>query len=125
MSKVMKQTTDNTEISTASTEVTSKYKQERQQRIEELSKKYSCTEPSTMLVSKRTARWVELYKATNTLWSDISDLCECDNPNCDIDDICDKHLATTIGVLQDFLLDRIKMSVYENMSGAYWQEGLV
>lgn len=121
----MTQTKENRErVNTVSTEA-SKYKEVYRQRIEELSKEYSCTEASAMLVSKRTARWVELFKETNKLWGDISDLCECDNPNCDIDDICDKHLAPTIGVLQDFILDRIKMSVYENISGAYWENGLV
>lgn len=121
----MTQTKGNTErVNTVSTEA-SKYKEVYRQRIEELSKEYSCTEASAMLVSKRTARWVELFKETNKLWGDISDLCECDNPNCDIDDICDNNLAPTIGVLQDFILDRIKMSVYENISGAYWENGLV
>lgn len=121
----MTQTKENTErVNTVSTEV-SKYKDEYRQRIEKLSEKYSCKETSEMGVSKRTARWVELYKATDTLWSDISDLCECDNPNCDIDDICDKHLATTIGVLQDFILDRIKLSIYENIAGAYPKQALL
>ena len=121
----MTQAKENTErVNTVSTEV-SKYKEVYRQRIEKLSKEYSCTEASAMLVSKRTARGVELFKETNKLWGDISDLCECDNPGCDIDDICDNRLAPTIGVLQDFILDRIKMSVYENISGAYWENGLV
>lgn len=122
---IMTQTKENRErVNTVSTEI-SKYKDECRQRIEELSKVYSCTEASEMGVSKRTARWVELYKETNKLWGDISDLCECDNPSCDIDDICDKHLATTLGVLQDFLLDRIKWSVYENIAGAYPKPALL
>lgn len=121
----MTQTKENRErVNTVSTEI-SKYKDECRQRIEELSKVYSCTEASEMGVSKRTARWVELYKETNKLWGDISDLCECDNPSCDIDDICDKHLATTLGVLQDFLLDRIKWSIYENIAGAYPKPALL
>lgn len=92
------------------------FKQAERNRIEQLSKLYSTQEASPLQVSKRTARWVELYQQTQTLFADITDLCECDELKCDIDAIVERELTPTIGKLQDFLMKRIERSIWENLS---------